>query len=77
MDPIHRKIELQSLDDLRYLIENVNQAANERIDSHFPGDGKTRTDVDAQAEAAKGSEVEGIIRAVRRLIALLSNPCRF
>ena len=31
MDPVHRKIELQSLDDLKYLIDNVNQAAKERI----------------------------------------------
>lgn len=31
MDPVHRKIELQSLDDLKHLIDNVNQAAKERI----------------------------------------------
>ncbi|KAI9886641.1 MAG: hypothetical protein M1823_001555 [Watsoniomyces obsoletus] len=36
MDTTHRKIELQSLDDLSYLITNVQKTAREILDSHIP-----------------------------------------
>lgn len=72
MDSIRRKIELQSLDDLKFLIDNVNQAARERINSHLPEDGTTRTEADAQADVRKRDEVEPVIRAVSH--TLLSLP---
>jgi kinetochor protein Mis14/NSL1 len=31
-----RKIELQSPEDLRYLVDNVSRAAREKIDLHLP-----------------------------------------
>lgn len=34
----HRKIELQSPDDLTYLIANVSHAAREKLDKHLPPD---------------------------------------
>lgn len=34
----HRKIELQSPDDLTYLIANVSRAAREKLDKHLPPD---------------------------------------
>jgi len=33
---VHRKIELQEQDDLRYLINNVQRAAHEKIDLALP-----------------------------------------
>lgn len=45
----HRKIELQSPDDLQYLISNVRRAANEKIDKDLPpieGEDKMRTRVE-------------------------------
>lgn len=34
----HRKIELQSPEDLTYLIANVTRAAREKLDRHLPPD---------------------------------------
>jgi len=45
----HRKIELQSPDDLQYLISNVRRAANEKIDKDLPpieGEDKMRRRVE-------------------------------
>lgn len=45
----HRKIELQSPDDLQYLISNVQRAANEKIDKDLPpieGEDKMRRRVE-------------------------------
>ncbi len=36
MAEFHRKIELQSPDDLQYLISNIRRAANEKIDKDLP-----------------------------------------
>ena len=36
MAEYHRKVELQSPDDLQYLISNVRRAANEKIDKDLP-----------------------------------------
>lgn len=36
MAEFHRKIELQSPDDLQYLISNVRRAAHEKIDRDLP-----------------------------------------
>jgi len=36
MADVHRKIELQEQDDLRYLINNARHRANERIDLALP-----------------------------------------
>ena len=52
--PAHRKIELQTPDDLSYLIANVRRAARERIDEAFPpvnrddgGDDELRVRIEA------------------------------
>lgn len=45
----YRKIELQSPDDLQYLISNVRRAANEKIDRDLPpieGEDKMRRRVE-------------------------------
>jgi kinetochor protein Mis14/NSL1 len=36
MDDGHRKIELQSPDDLTFLMDNVSRLARDRIDLHLP-----------------------------------------
>lgn len=36
MDDHQRKIELQSLGDLNYLIDNINKAAQQKLDLHLP-----------------------------------------
>ncbi|KAE9369517.1 hypothetical protein N431DRAFT_307864, partial [Stipitochalara longipes BDJ] len=36
MAEFHRKIELQSPDDLQYLVSNIRRAANEKIDKDLP-----------------------------------------
>lgn len=36
MADVHRKIELQEQDDLRYLINNARQRASEKIDEALP-----------------------------------------
>ena len=38
MDDTHRKIELQSSEDLRYLIANVTRLARAQIDTQLPAD---------------------------------------
>ena len=49
MAEFHRKIELQSPDDLQYLISNVRRAAQEKIDKDLPpieGEDKMRRRVE-------------------------------
>jgi kinetochor protein Mis14/NSL1 len=49
MAEFHRKIELQSPDDLQYLVSNVRRAANEKIDKDLPpieGEDKMRERVE-------------------------------
>lgn len=49
MEEHHRRIELQSPDDLQYLITNVRRAANEKIDKDLPpieGEDKMRERVE-------------------------------
>jgi kinetochor protein Mis14/NSL1 len=36
MGDFQRKIELQSVDDLQYLVSNIRRAANEKIDKDWP-----------------------------------------
>ncbi|MCJ1351678.1 MAG: hypothetical protein MMC33_001662 [Icmadophila ericetorum] len=36
MDSLHRKIDLQSPQDLTYLLDNLKRVAQEKLDSHFP-----------------------------------------
>jgi kinetochor protein Mis14/NSL1 len=36
MAEFHRKIELQSPEDLQYLVSNIRRAANEKIDKDWP-----------------------------------------
>lgn len=56
----HRKIELQTPDDLSYLIANVRRAARERIDEAFPpvnrddgGDDELRVRIEALVEEVR------------------------
>lgn len=49
MAEFHRKIELQSPDDLQYLVSNIRRAANEKIDKDWPpieGEDKIRERVE-------------------------------
>lgn len=49
MAEFHRKIELQSPDDLQYLVSNIRRAANEKIDRDLPpieGEDKMRERVE-------------------------------
>jgi kinetochor protein Mis14/NSL1 len=53
MAEYHRKIELQSPDDLQYLIANVRRAANEKIDKDLPpieGEDRMRTKVEEEVQ---------------------------
>jgi kinetochor protein Mis14/NSL1 len=36
MTEFHRKVELQSPEDLQYLVSNIRRAANEKIDKDWP-----------------------------------------
>jgi kinetochor protein Mis14/NSL1 len=49
MAEFHRKIELQSPDDLQYLVSNIRRAANEKINKDLPpieGEDKMRERVE-------------------------------
>jgi hypothetical protein len=49
MAEFHRKIELQSPDDLQYLVSNIRRAANEKIGKDLPpieGEDKMRERVE-------------------------------
>ncbi len=49
MSEFHRKIELQSTEDLQYLVQNVRRAAHQKIDRDLPpieGEDKMRRHVE-------------------------------
>lgn len=56
----HRKIELQSLEDLRYLIANVNDAAQERIDGHLSSSSKEDPSGEKRLGKDEGDVEEGL-----------------
>jgi kinetochor protein Mis14/NSL1 len=58
MADVHRKIELQEQDDLRYLINNARRRANERIDLALPP---------IEGEDALRRRVEELVHEVRFL----------
>lgn len=55
----HRKVELQSPDDLTYLIANVSRAAREKLDKHLPPDAAP------EGEDAMRRRVEQLVDDVR------------
>lgn len=61
----HRKIELQSPDDLRYLIINVTRAAQAKLDTHFPPDAEHSTTTTSSAR----QKAETLIQAVLSLLS--------
>lgn len=60
MDGANRKIELQSPEDLTYLINNVRRAATEHINAAFP----PVDDADAQEEDELRVRIESIVDEV-------------
>jgi kinetochor protein Mis14/NSL1 len=56
----HRKIELQSPEDLKYLITNVRRAANEKINRALPA-------MPSEGEDALRLKVEELVHEVRLL----------
>ncbi len=86
MDTTHRKIELQSLDDLSYLIANVQKAAQEVIDSHIPlpstsfaGGGSSSEHVSRQTNRAKkdGSANEDHQMQRKEVEEIVNGVCLF
>lgn len=65
MDGAHRKIELQSPEDLTFLINNVRRAAEEHINAAFPP-------VDGQDDAAAGDDELRV-----RIEKLVADVCYF
>lgn len=57
----HRKVELQSPADLAFLIANVQRAARQKIDTHFPPDAAPEGGEDAMRR-----RVEELVDEVRR-----------
>ena len=58
MAEFHRKIELQSPEDLQYLVSNIRRAANEKIDKDLPpieGEDKMRRRVEELVHDVRGS----------------------
>jgi kinetochor protein Mis14/NSL1 len=47
MDPHHRKIDLQSPQDLTYLLANIHAAAQQKVDIHFPPSAAPKGEEDA------------------------------
>jgi kinetochor protein Mis14/NSL1 len=58
-NPHHRKIDLQSPQDLSYLQSNIRRAAASKLDLHFP----TRV-VDGQGDDPMRREVERLVEEV-------------
>lgn len=55
----HRKIELQSPDDLQYLISNIQRAAKEKIDKDLPpieGEDRMRTKVEELVQEVRTTQ---------------------
>ncbi len=65
MAAVHRKIELQEQEDLRYLINNVRRAANEKIDLALPP---------IEGEDTLRQRVEQLVDEVESLPRLLFCP---
>lgn len=65
MAEIHRKIELQEPDDLRYLIANVRRAADAKIDLALPP---------IEGEDALRQKVEELVHAVRPILSRVPVP---
>jgi len=69
MDPaVHRRIELQSPEDLTYLINNVRRAAADSINAAFPPVEGTAADEDELR-----SQIEQLVEDVRPLLPPLSS----
>ena len=47
MDVHHRKIDLQSPQDLTYLLDNIRKAAQEKLDLHIPPSAAPKGEEDA------------------------------
>ena len=47
MDVHHRKIDLQSPQDLTYLLDNIRKAAQEKLDLHIPPSAASKGEEDA------------------------------
>ena len=60
MDPHHRKIDLQSPQDLTYLLANINNAAQQKLDIHFPPSAAPKGEEDAFR-----TKVEQLVQEVR------------
>jgi kinetochor protein Mis14/NSL1 len=63
MDPYHRKIDLQSPQDLTYLLNNINAAAQQKLDIHFPPSAAPKGEEDAFRK-----KVETLVSQVRLLL---------
>ncbi|KAG0647169.1 hypothetical protein D0Z07_6990 [Hyphodiscus hymeniophilus] len=79
----HRKIELQSPDDLQYLISNVRRAANEKIDKDLPpieGEDRMRRRVEELYistvfhATASNITINGLPPTPEMIKTMLSNP---
>lgn len=62
----HRKVELQSPADLAYLLANVQRAARQKIDTHFPPEAAPEGGEDAMRR-----RVEELVDEVRFFLLLL------
>lgn len=60
MDPHHRKVDLQSTDDLLYLKNNILRSAQEKLDLHIPPSAAPK---DGEDEFRK--KVEELVNQVR------------
>jgi hypothetical protein len=66
MADVHRKIELQEPEDLRYLVNNTRRAANEKLDEFLPRmEGK---------EDTYRQQVEDLVHEVRPLFKPFNSP---
>lgn len=68
LDRAHRKIELQSPEDLTYLIAKVSRVARDKIDKHFPPDAAV------QGEDKMRSRVEMLVDDYIRSTFNLAKP---
>jgi kinetochor protein Mis14/NSL1 len=66
-DPAHRRIELQSPEDLTYLIDNVRRAAADSINAAFPPVENSTLD---EHEDELRNRIEQLVNEVRRSFAL-------
>lgn len=72
MSDLHRKIELQSMEDLQYLVANARRAAQEHLDQLFP----PSSNPDLKDEDPMRGPIERNVQEVRAQSALcLLSPC--